>query len=111
MAKFYGKIGFMETAETSPGVWEEVPTERYYFGDVLRNERRWEAAQTLNDGLNINNQISIVADPYAINHFQSMRYIEFMNSKWKIGTVEVKYPRLLLNIGGVYNGPTATTSD
>lgn len=104
MAKFYGKIGYSKTEETVPGVWTEVITERYYSGDVLRNTRRWQSGTSVNDNLEVNNQISIVADPYANENFFSMKYVEWMNSLWKITNVEVQYPRLLLTIGGVYNG-------
>ncbi|MCD8090085.1 MAG: hypothetical protein LUD81_05590 [Clostridiales bacterium] len=103
MAKFYGSIGYGETTETSPGVWEEVITERKYFGDVLQFTRRWENGQGLNDDLNISNKISIVADPFAYEHFHTMRYAEWLGAKWKVSSVEVAYPRLILNIGGVYN--------
>lgn len=104
MAKYYGKIGYIETKQTSPGVWEEVKEERYYDGDVIRNTRRWESNNNLNDNLNVSNQISIVADPYAYENFHSMRYAEWMGTLWKITEVEVLYPRLVLTIGGVYNG-------
>lgn len=104
MAKFYGKIGYIETQETSPGVWTEVPTERYYFGDVMSRISRWQSAtDRQNDNLQVTNQISIVADPYALNNFSSMRYIDWMGSLWKINSVTVNYPRLVLEIGGVYN--------
>ena len=102
MAKYYGKIGYIETKQTSPGVWEEVKEERYYDGDVIRNTRRWESNNNLNDNLNVSNQISIVADPYAYKNFHSMRYAEWMGTLWKITEVEVLYPRLVLTIGGVY---------
>lgn len=104
MAKYYGLIGYAETVETAPGVWKEQITERVYYGDVIRNSRRLQSTEHLNDDVNISNQISIVADPYAINNFHSMRYAEFMDAKWKVSDIEVQYPRLLLTLGGVYNG-------
>lgn len=104
MAKFYGAIGYAKTMETMPGVWTEQITERDYYGDVIRNSRRLQSSDKVNDDINISNQISIVADPYAINNFHSMRYAEFMGAKWKISDVEVQYPRLLLTLGGLYNG-------
>lgn len=102
--KYYGKIGFVDTQETTPGVWEEVVTERYYYGDVTRNIAKWQSANQLNDDRNISNQISIVADPFAYEHFHKMRFIEWMGSRWKISDIEVQFPRLNLSIGGVYNG-------
>lgn len=104
MAKFYGMIGFADTVETKPSVWMEQIKERPYYGDLIRNTRRLESSGNENDNINIANQISIVADPYANQNFHTMRYVEFMGTKWKITNVEVQYPRLVLTLGGVYNG-------
>ena len=105
MAKFYGKIGYVETVETSPGVWEEKITERNYYGDMIRNTRRLQSADQLNDNINIANEFSIVADPYAMDNIYSMRYIEFMGAKWKVSNVDASTrPRLILTVGGLYNG-------
>jgi hypothetical protein len=109
MAKFYGVVGYAETIKTAPGVWTESITERNYFGDVLRMSRRWQAGENLNDDLTVDNQISIVADPFANQNFHSMRYVKWMGASWKITKVDVQRPRLLLTIGGVYNGPQAPT--
>lgn len=108
MAKFYGPIGFATTIETRPGVWEEKIVERYYRGDVIRNTRRLESADQVNDNINIANEISILADPFANGNFHSIRYAAFMGTKWKISNVEVRYPRLTLTLGGVWNGQTKT---
>lgn len=102
MAKFYGSIGYANTVETRPGVWEEQITERQYYGDWIRNSRRLQSADQLNDNITISDELSIVADPYAINNFHSMRYVEYMGAKWKISNVEVKYPRLILTPGGLH---------
>lgn len=104
MAKFYGKIGYANTVETKPGVYEEQIVERSYYGDLIRNTRRLQSADQVNDDINISNEISIVADPYATNNFHTMRYAVFMGTKWKVSNVEVSYPRLILTLGGVYNG-------
>lgn len=104
MAKWYGVIGYAETVETKPGIWEEKITERNYYGDLFRNSRRLQSTDKVNDDINVSNQLSIVADPYAINNFYSMRYAEFSGAKWKITDVEVQYPRLILTLGGIWNG-------
>ena len=105
MAKFYGAIGFAETVETDPGIWEEKIVERSYSGDVIRNIRKRQASSnSVNDNINVSNSISIVADPYAEQNMYAMRYIVFKGNKWKITDVEVNYPRLTLTIGGIYNG-------
>lgn len=103
MAKYCGKIGFAETKETKPGVWTEQITEHTYFGDMNRNTRRLQSSGNLNDNIVIANELSIVADPYANENFHAMRYVEFMGTKWKISSVEVQYPRLILTLGDEYN--------
>lgn len=108
MAKWYGVIGYAETVEVEPGVWDEKITERSYFGDVHRNNRRLQTTgESTNDDINIANEISIVADPYAYDNFYSMRFVTFMGAKWKITNVDVQLPRLVLSLGGVYNGEQA----
>ena len=104
MAKFYGVIGYVKSEETRPGVWQEIPTERYYYGEIGRNTSRFQSGDQLNDNLNIANEISIVADPYAYDNFRWIRYVELMGAKWKITNVEPQYPRLILSVGGLYNG-------
>lgn len=108
MAKFFGKLGFMETTETSPGVWEEIITERCYYGDILQITRRWTPdSDKENDNVSVDNKFSIIVDGFAYEHLHSLRYIEWFGTKWKVKTIEVEYPRLTVYIGGVYNGDDA----
>lgn len=107
MAKFYGAIGYAESVEVEPGVWEEKIVEREYSGDLQRDTMRVQSAGQVNDNINIACEISIVSDPFADEHFHQMRYVDYMGTKWKIVSVEPKYPRLILGVGGVYNGPQA----
>jgi hypothetical protein len=100
MAKFFGKIGYAVSKDVRPGVWDGEITEREYFGDLIRNTSRYQTSDKLNDDINISNEISIVADPFAYQNFHAMRYVEFMGEKWKISSVEVQYPRLILTVGG-----------
>ncbi len=104
MAKFYGAIGYAVTEETAPGVWEERITERMYYGELVRNTRKLQSADQLNDNINVANEISILADPFAYENFHSMKYVGFSGAKWKVTSIEVQYPRLILTVGGVYNG-------
>ena len=104
MAKFFGNIGFATYVESAPGVVSEMIEVRAYYGDLIRNTRRLQSADQVNDNINVANEISIIADPYANEHFYAMRYVEFMGAKWKVSNVEVQYPRLILTLGGLYNG-------
>lgn len=102
--KFYGKVGYApQQVETSPGVFEEMIVEHTYRGDIIRNTRRLESDNKVNDDITSNNSISIMADAYAYDHFYDMRYVEWQGSKWKVTNVEVQRPRLLLTLGGIYN--------
>lgn len=103
MTKFSGIIGFAETEETSPGIWEETIVERLYKGEVLRNYVQWNSGNEVNDNLSLNNSFSIVADPYAFAHIGVIRYVKWMGSCWKVTNIELQRPRLILTIGGVYN--------
>lgn len=107
MARFYGVIGYGETVETKPGVWEDVVIEHNYYGDVLRNARGLETGDKVNFDISVSNSISIVADAYAQEHFFAMRYVRWAGTLWTVSDVEVKSPRLILRLGGVYNGITA----
>ena len=105
MARWFGKVGYSETVETAPGVWTPQITERQYYGDIPRVNTRWSAnPESTNDNLTVNCQISIVVDPFAIDKCHSMKWIEFMGTKWKIASVEPQFPRLLLTLGGEWNG-------
>ena len=105
MAKWFGKVCYSETVETAPGVWTPQDTVREYYGDIKRNSTRWNVnSESTNDDLTVNVQISIVADPFAIDKFYSIKWIECMGTKWKVTSVEPQFPRLLLTLGGVYNG-------
>jgi|SRR5690242_11812780 hypothetical protein len=106
--RFYGKVGYGATVETAPGVWKDVITEVPYYGDVIRNTRVLREGDRVNDDLSVGNSISIVADAYANENIFAMRYVEWKGALWVVTDVQVQSPRLLLTLGGVYNGPKPT---
>lgn len=101
--RFYGKVGFIDTVETTPGVYEPQTIERNYRGDVLNVTKRWDGTQNLNDDLKLNSRISIIMDPYIRQNLKAIKYVEYFGTKWKVDSVEVQYPRLILSFNGVYN--------
>lgn len=110
MPKFYGPVGYAEPREGTgehEGIVEDAIVEYRYYGDVLRNTRKWENGSDILGNLRINNQISIMADEYAYKHCSAIKYVEWMGTRWEVTNIEPQRPRLLLTIGGVYNGPTA----
>ena len=103
MNKWFGGIGYATMVESAPDVWIEKITERNYPGDIQRLSRRLQTESHVNDNVVISNQLSILADPYAMDHFQDIRYAEVWGTKWKISNIEVSYPRLVLTLGGQYH--------
>lgn len=104
--KFHGKIGFMYTKETTPSVYEEVVEEKLYSGEHISTySASWKSGSKLNDDKTISTKISILADPFAQEHFNDIRYVEWIEKTWKVSNVEVQFPRLILTVGDLYNKP------
>ena len=110
MGKWFGKVGYAVTEETEPGLWEEVITEREYYGDAF-NERWKRQRGDVNDDITVSQTISIVADPFAYQNFSNVKYVEYMDALWNVESIEVQQPRLILNVGGVYNGQTPNVTE
>lgn len=109
MTRFYGFIGFADgEIETSPGVWNENIVEHNYRGEITRNQVRWTTGSEVNDPLRIDNAISVISDPYLERHVSDIRYITWMGSKWKVTSVSIQRPRIMLQIGGLYHGQSAS---
>lgn len=106
MARFAGKVGFGESAETAPGVWKDVITERTYKGTLIRPSRSLRFGETVSPELSVSNSISIVADDYARSHILAIRYAEWEGVRWTVVDVDVERPRLILRLGEVYRGDT-----
>lgn len=104
MAKFHGVIGYAIQSETAPGVWTDTITEKFYRGDVILNQQRWQPSEKVNDNFNIDNRLSIIADEFMFKHIGFIKYIVWHNTKWKIQSLSINRPRITLEIGGIYNG-------
>lgn len=111
MARFYGEIGFGAPVETVPGVWGDGIIGRKFFGTVLRNTLQSTTTDKVNDDNDLSTTISIVASKYLRDNLKAIRYIKFEGEYWEIDSVEVGRPRLILSLGGVYNGPKAAAPD
>ena len=105
MAKYCGMLGILSQVETAPSVWEPRVIEKMVYGDIVRdNQNNINKNNQVNDSIKINNQISIIGDPSIYTDLSSLIYVTYAGAKWKITTIEVKPPRLLLSMGEVYNG-------
>lgn len=106
MTRFFGKIGYGETVDKGDGVYDLVITERNYQGDVIRPSLRYSDDAKVNSDRTLGNAISIVADGYANNHIFAIRYVDWRGALWEVVHISEESPRLILRLGGVYNGPT-----
>ncbi len=106
MSRFYGAIGYSTTVETRPGIYEETYVEKNYKGDVTQYRPRWDNNGQVNNDLNINNEISIIADQFASSNFSTMRYVIWNGQAFNINsaTIDTERHRIVLSIGGVFNG-------
>ena len=104
MSKWFGRIGYAVSEQTEPGLWENTIVEREYYGDMTSNRFKRQISGEVNDNINLANVISIIADPFAYQNCSNMAYVYIMGDKWKITDVEIQHPRLILTVGGVYNG-------
>lgn len=106
MTKYKGHIGYSVQEEIRPGVWgQPFVRECMFYGDVIEPYIRHDQSDNVNDDLKIANTISILVDPKSFKHASNMRYLEYMGSRWKITGFQTRYPRIILTLGGVYNGP------
>ena len=103
MPKCSGVIGYALAGETQPGVWTEGITEKKYIGEIIKDNRRIVDQGEINGSINISNNISIISNRFMLENMAYMRYLTFNNSKWKISSVEIKPPRTIITLGGLYN--------
>lgn len=104
MTRFCGALGIATTEKTAPGVWEEKIKDRTVYGESKSMNRRLENGVSINDNITVNNMIEIMADEDILANFFNIRYVIWMGVKWKISNIDVQPPRLVLTLGGIYNG-------
>lgn len=103
--KFMGIVGFWKNdEETTPDVWRPKIVEKSYVcEEASKQNRQSQPSSYQNENLIVNNQISILSDLYAMENWHSIRYIVWNRIPWRVSRVTVEYPRLILELGGVYN--------
>lgn len=102
--KFTGKLGYSITQETSPGIWEDKIVEKDITGDTLSSNYRFENPSDAILDINLQTKISVVIDTYIKDHFGYIKYVKFQGVAWNVKSVDMQYPRLILTLGGLYNG-------
>ena len=103
MAKFAGLVGYVTQEETKPGVWTPVEQTRLMKGDFYMESSRHQNGDKMNENIALNHRISLVGDAYSFKNYYAIRWIEIENIKWEVTSIEVKRPRLIVNVGGLYH--------
>lgn len=105
MARFYGRVGYVKSEEKAPSVWDDIVTEKTYFGNYVRDSRHWSSSGVVNDDLTFNHTISIIADDYATKNLGFIKYVVVSGCRVAVTGIELQRPRIILTLGGLYNGP------
>lgn len=105
MARWHGKVGYTVTGKVEAGLYEEEEVMvREYSGDYSGFAWQNQNSGGINDNLVISGTVSIVADQFAYQNCSNISYVEVEGTKWKVTKIEPQHPRLILSLGGVYNG-------
>ena len=102
MSRFSGKLGFVMTHETDEGVWLEEFVELHVKGTIRSLYVRNENSASANTNLRLTNEISILMDTKIKTYLETLKYVVWKGSKWEVQSIGVNYPRLTINLGGLY---------
>jgi len=113
--KFHGVVGVATGDQiekpANSGIFVDEIEERVATGEQIRDTRQIANPDKVNFDMTLSTTISVMADVFADVDFLAFRYCERAGVKWVIVNVEPARPRLLLTLGGVYNGPTPEPTD
>ena len=102
MSRFSGKLGFVITRETEEGVWLEDKIEIPAKGTIRSLYVRNDNNATVNSNLRLTNEISILLNSKIQTYLETLKYVIWKGSKWEVLSIGVNYPRLTINLGGLY---------
>lgn len=104
--KYSGLAGFEKKHnEVRPGVLQNQIKEVRIKGDVINYGHSLNPTQGSDQqDVHIRNRLSIVMNPYLRDNFSSLVYVIFMNVKWEVSSFTINGPRVIIDLGGVYNG-------
>lgn len=106
MGRFAGKVGFVNgEGHLVKGVWQKGISERPYKGEYLNQTQTIVGDDKVNNDISFSERISIVADSFAIENYEFVKYVEKKPGLVvEVTSVTDARPRLVLTLGGVYNG-------
>jgi len=109
MAKYSGLVGYITQEESSPGVWSSVENPKLMKGDIIRQSSSFQSdgrtsSSKVNDDITLNHRVSLLGDAYAFSNYYTIKWIALDGLKWQVSSVEIQRPRIIVTLGGLWNG-------
>ena len=103
MAKYTGLVGYVTDGQTAPGVWSPVENPIKMKGDIIRLASG-QNGDKINNDVTLSHRVSLVGDAYAFGNYFNIKWIEMDGMKWEVTSVEIQRPRIIVSLGGLWNG-------
>lgn len=104
MAKFAGLVGYVTQEETIPGVWSPVENPKRMKGDIIRQSSSTQNGDKINSDVTLSHRVSLIGDAYAYAQYFNIKWVEVYGHKWEVDSVEIQRPRIIVTLGGPWNG-------
>lgn len=104
MAKFSGLVGYITQSEISPGVWSSVENSIMMKGDVIRQSSNTQNDDKVNSDITLSHRVSLIGDAYSFGNYYNIKWVDIRGAKWEVESVEIQRPRLIVTLGGIWNG-------
>lgn len=104
MARFAGLVGYVTQEETSPGIWSSVEKSVMMKGELIRQSSNNRDAGKVNSDITLNHRVSLMGDSYSFDNYYNIKWVMVDKVKWEVSSIEIQRPRLILAIGGLWNG-------
>lgn len=104
MAKYAGLVGYATDVQSSPGVWSQVIAPKRMRGDIIRQSSSNQNDDKVNSDVALVHRVSLVGDAFAFDNYFKIKWVTLYGQKWEVTTIEVQRPRLIVSLGGIWNG-------
>lgn len=103
--RWSGKLGISQQTETSPGVWEDVITERAALGTIEQRSEVLDRDDSILPRYRTSTSISLLSRGVVNLENSDIAYVTWRGRNWVPASIVEEYPEITIFIGEVYNGP------